>query len=87
MVKKKKTVKQKPKPQVTATTQYVAFRLPHRTVAAIEQYREWLTLDFGLPVNRTTALVHLVGRCWEQIKLERESAGKPRVRRPGEPKD
>ncbi len=59
---KKKAAKKKhkptPKPQVTATTRYVAFRLPHRTLAAIEQCREWLIEDFGLPVNRTTALVH-----------------------------
>lgn len=67
----KKKRKLKPTPQVTPKTRYVAFRLPHRTLAAIEQYREWLSEDFGLPVNRTTALVHLVGRCWEQIKLER----------------
>ncbi len=87
MAKKSKNKKSKPRPQETATTSYVGFRLPHRTLAAIEQYREWLSEDFGLPVNRTTALVHLVGGCWEQIKLERESAGKPRVRRPGEQKD
>jgi len=69
----KKKRKQKTKPKVTATTRYVAFRLPHGTLAVIEQYREWLSEDFGLPVNRTTALVHLIGRCWEQIKTENQS--------------
>ncbi len=75
--KKAAKKKSKPKPQVTARTRYVAFRLPHRTLAAIEQYREWLSEGFGLAVNRTTALVHLVGRCWEQVKLERRSPRKP----------
>ena len=74
---KKKAAKKKrnpkPTPQVTPRTRYVAFRLPHRTLAAIEQYREWLSEDFGLSVTRTTALVHLVGRCWEQIKTEHQS--------------
>lgn len=85
--RKKKKAKPKPKPQETATTKYVGFRLPHRTLAAIEQYRGWLSEDFGLSVNRTTALVHLVGRCWEQIKFERQRAEKPTVRRPGDQKD
>ena len=70
---KKKTA-HKPKPRETATTKWVSFRLPHRTLAQIEQYQKWLSKDFGLPINRTTALVHLVGRCMDRIRLERTAA-------------
>ena len=70
---KKKTA-HKPKPRETATTKWVSFRLPHRTLAQIEQYQKWLSKDFGLPVNRTTALVHLVGRCMDHISRERKAA-------------
>ena len=72
--KKKTPRKQKPKPRETATTKWVSFRLPHKTLTQIEQYRKWLSKDFGLPVNRTMALVHLVGRCMEQISRERKAA-------------
>ncbi len=73
---KKKTVrKQKPKPRATATTKWVSFRLPHRTLAQIEQYQKWLSKDFGLPINRTTALVHLVRRCMEKTQRDRKRRG------------
>ena len=72
--KRKTPRKQKPKPRETATTKWFSFRLPHRTLAQIEQYQKWLSKDFGLPVNCTTALVHLVGRCMEKISRERKAA-------------
>ena len=72
--KKKTPRKQQSKPRETATTKWVSFRLPHKTLAQIEQYEKWLSKDFGLPINRTTALVHLVGRCAERIGRERKAA-------------
>ena len=72
--KKKAPRKQKSKPRETATTKWVSFRLPYKTLAQIEQYQKWLSKDFGLPINRTTALVHLVGRYMGQISQERKAA-------------
>ena len=72
--KKKTPRKQQSKPRETATTKWVSFRLPHRTLAQIEQYQKWRSKDFGLPVNRTTALVHLVHRCVDQVTRERKAA-------------